>query len=252
MPYLQGIRARLGQFMKARDEVYRHTRREALDLRREPFSEPAATPALKGNDLREALVYHASSALDAAYAAGDSLALVIATRDGLPAGNHRQISLHRLIDADSAWAKKSNAVAARNKIVTGPRHTFALAARELRNGLAHRNALSNGHLAFHPPEPGPEPSVVWVTREDFAGHRRADAFYEAVLASADFNDGEMAVLGFQRLIDETWRATADVVSCGLKALPWSDRSWFRKPPRSRRLPRMPWWTHTQRALWGID
>ncbi len=251
VPFLLGIRARINQLLVARDEVYRLTRREALGLRGGSRTDEEKAPARKGNDLRESLAYHATAAMDAAFAAGDALAWVAAVRDGGNIGHARAIGLGQLLGGTAKWTSGTNACKVRAALQASADQAFTLAVRELRNRNVHRDGLSHGRLIFHPPVAGPEPSVVWVDLETFGGHSRADDLLRAIADRADYADDGLAVLTFLRLVDEIWCSTARLISCALKSMAWGDRSWLRAEGGRKDDLDGRWRTHTQRLLWAI-
>jgi hypothetical protein len=189
--------------------------------------------------------------MDAAYSAGDALAWTVALRGG-SVGRPKGIGLRYLVDGKAAWTKRANGVLAREALAGGERLAFTLAVRELRNRNAHRSALNHGRMSFKPPAPGPEPSVVWVLPSDFDGDSKQAELHAAVARCANYVSDDMAVLTFERLIDETWCATSETINRALKAMPWGSRAWMRAGrPRGRVRPSI-WWTRTQRSLWGCD
>ena len=248
--YLLGIRARLNQLLVARDEVYRLARREALSLRRGRPSDAARRPARTGNDLTDLFAYHLTAALDAAYAAGDSLAWVAAARDG-HSGSASEVGLRQIGDPRRAISRGRHAQAVSAAVASADRSDFVRASRELRNLNAHRDAVDYGRLAFDPPAPGPEPSVVWVTPLTFGTIGDAGRLHAAVAARADYAEDGLAVLTFTRLVDELWCATSEVISRGIRSMSWSSGSWVKEDPRWNRSSARLWRTGTQRLLWGM-
>jgi hypothetical protein len=258
--HLLAIRGRLGEILVARDEVGRLARREALGPRwARPFDSGPVSGTL-GNDITSLMAYHATAALNAAYAIAENIAWVAIRRSGVTVDDSdRSVSLTALVAPSRRprwWTEPVDSMA--RSLSAKSCMPLELGILRLRNAFAHREGVDYGSVSLEPRSMSQtnEFSGLWLQRGTIGtirliGDHAVDLF-EASRSSATLSDGDFAVFTFRRLLDVILCSSLEVTDACLGTFGWSSRRWlYASDVREKSLLRPLWRGPLHRRLFDL-